>query len=190
MYVYEMKFSILKPFVKLKDEKDRLEIAFKEAQEEYNKIYIYKNNSGRLIRFVSIDDDVERISICLESTDKLNYPSKAISKFTRILVKSGNIDHLIYNKRLFVCNDVSEKIEEPVLSDKPRWENTKVVISDAQLVGILAVWLIDVSPADASLIQKKKIECINDFKIKMQGILIDDNLTEYFGLNNIKNIKK
>lgn len=175
MYIYEMKFSFLKPFVKLEEEKDTLSVALEEAKEEYNKIYIYKNACGRFIRSISIETKLERISICLESTDKLLYPSKSISKFTRLLVKSGKINDLIYNKRVFVCDEVIEKLDESSIYDK------KVVISDSRVIGVLASWLID-SSSDSTLMQKRKREVIDLLKEKMQEILPDEKSEEDWGL--------
>ncbi|MBX4271779.1 hypothetical protein [Clostridium estertheticum] len=175
MYTYEMKFSILKPSVKLKEVKDTLSVALDEAKEEYNKIYIYKNSCGRFIRSISIDTELERILICLESTDRLLYPSKSIAKFTRLLVSSDKIDELIHNKRLFVCDEVIEKLDKTSISSE------KLVISDSQAIGILARWVID-SSSDSSLMQKRKRDVIDSLKEKMREILPDEKLIEDWGL--------
>ncbi|MFT5891547.1 MAG: hypothetical protein ACI9Y7_001652 [Dokdonia sp.] len=167
-----MKFSILSPTFKLKDEKDTLSVALEEAKEEYNKIYIYKNACGRFIRSISIDTELERISMCLESTDRLPYPSKSISKFTRILVKSGKIVDLIYNKRVFVCDEVIETLDSSV---------KKIFIKDSELLGVLARWIID-DKSDSPLMHKRKREVIDLLKEKMAEIIPDEQLIEDWSL--------
>lgn len=166
MYTYSMKFRLLNPHINLDEIKDSLSVSLENAKEKYNSIYIYKNGTGRVIKSIGIDS--QHISIILDSTEKLYYPSKAISKFSRILVSSGNVDDLIYNKRLFACDGVEESC-------------SKVIISDSQLLGIVAEWIID-APKDNPLIQKRKREAIEQFKDNIQEILSDEEKIEDWGL--------
>lgn len=155
MFTYSMKFHIVNPNVNLDEIRDSLSVLFEDAKEKYNSIYIYKNGIGRVIKSINIES--EHISIVLDSNERLYYPSKAISKFTKILLSSGNVDNLIWNKRVFSCDEVKE-------------ECSKTVISDSKLISIVAEWIID-APKDNPLMQKRKREAIEQFKDNIQEIL-------------------
>jgi hypothetical protein len=163
-----MKFSLVNPNICLDDIKDEILSVLEDAKEKYNSIYNFKRGTGRMIE--SVDVDSPHILITLKSTEKLYYPSKAMSRYSRILVDSGKVDNLIYNRRLFVCDKTQELETEEDIS-----------ISDSELIAILAKWIID-SSADSPSMQKRKRELIDSFKEKVKEIKRDDDLLEDWGL--------
>lgn len=158
MYKYLMKFRVVNPNVCLDEIKGSLLGFLEDARIKYNSLYYSKNGTGRMIEYINLES--QHISITLNSTEKLYYPSKAIARYSRILVDSKNVDNLIYNRRLLVCDETTE-------------ESDKVCITDSAIIGILAHWIID-APSDLPLMQKRKRVIIDLLKEKIEEILLDE----------------